>query len=87
LKRCGCFGAYDLISFYAGVDDLIKKCQQGGFAEFATKLKTAKASGFTSGEILGEIGLVLREFKTQEDDGTIDLDVKKLTEFVEQSLG
>ena len=77
----------DIWKFYDKVDGLIKKWARDGLSEFASKLKTAKASGCTSGEILGKIGAVLKEFKNQESDGTFDIEVKRLMEFVKNSLG
>jgi hypothetical protein len=72
--------------FYDRVDDLIKKWEQEGLLKMAAKLKNAKLYGSTAGEILGEIGLVLKEFKDQKGDGTFDIEVKRLRDFVDKSL-
>ena len=77
----------DIWKFYEQVDDLAKKCEKYGYQDFATKLKNAKASGCTSGEIIGEVGLVLKKFKNQKSGANLDLDVIRLMEFVERSLG
>ncbi len=78
----------DIWKFYDRVDELAKKWEISGEVDFAKRLREAKVSGSTSGEILGEIGLVLKDFQqSQSDEKASDLEVKRLSEFVKEALG
>lgn len=77
----------DIWEFYKLVDELAKKWEESGPKDFGMRLKNAKASGCTSGEILGEIGLVLKDYqRNQHDLETYELEVKRLLGFIDKAF-
>jgi hypothetical protein len=57
----------DIWEFYERVDALIKLLEKDNYVNLASDIRNYKQYNYTSTEILGEIGIILKEMKENSD--------------------
>lgn len=75
--------------FYKFVDSLIDRLHEAGEVSWEADLKDALASGFTSGEILGDLRIKFRQLQKTDTAKSLHLDaeVELALDYLNEALG